>query len=182
MSKNFILPLSILVLLMGGTLSFAQVYTAQDGNATFEAKMPLNSYIGQTDQLKGTIDFKTGKVNFSLPVKSIKTGNEKRDGHMYEMLETKKNPDVVFEGKLIDDFDREEKSKRTVRAKGDFTLAGSIRKITIPLDLEPVSKAIQLNASWSLLITDYGLERPSLMFIKVDDKHDLSVDALLSAQ
>jgi hypothetical protein len=42
-----------------------------------------------------------------------------------------------------------------------------------------VSKGIQLNATWSLLITDYGLERPSLAFIKVNDKHDLSVVAVL---
>ncbi|HEA23670.1 hypothetical protein LCGC14_2103020 [marine sediment metagenome] len=179
MYKNLLLPISILVLLMCGTASFAQVYSAQDGNATFKAKMPLNSYTGESDQLNGTINFETGKVVFTVSVKSIKTGNEKRDGHMYELLETEKNPDVVFEGKLVDDFDLDKKSKRTVKVTGDFTLAGTTRQITVPLDLDPMSKGIQLNASWSLLITDYGLERPSLMFIKVNDKHDLSVDVLL---
>jgi polyisoprenoid-binding protein YceI len=63
---------------------------------------------------------------------------------------------------------------------GDFTLAGVTREITIPIELKLVSEeTIQLKASWSLLITDYNLERPSFTFIKVNDKHDLSVDALL---
>jgi len=180
MSKKLIFSISILLLLMGRTVAFAQVYTAQNGTATFEAKMPLNSYIGETDQLEGSIDFTTGKVDFTVPVKSIKTGNEKRDGHMYELLEAQKNPKVVFKGQLTEDFDLDTTSKHTVKAKGDFTLAGSTRQITLPLDLNPVSKGIQLKASWSLLITDYGLERPSLMFIKVKDQHDLSVDVLLT--
>ena len=54
------------------------------------------------------------------------------------------------------------------------------KPINIPIALKRVSEdTIQLKASWSLLITDYNLERPSLAFIKVNDKHDLSVDALL---
>jgi len=37
----------------------------------------------------------------------------------------------------------------------------------------------ELKASWSLLITNYDLELLSYMFIKVKDKHDFNVDALL---
>ena len=157
-------------------------YATQAGNATFKAKMPLNSYTGESDKLQGTIDFETGKVVFTVPVKSIKTGKDKRDEHMYELLEVQKYPNVVFEGKLADEFDLDKKSEQTVKVKGDFTLAGTTRQITVPLNLDPVSKGIQLNASWSLLITDYGLERPSLMFIKVNDKHELDVNALLKEE
>jgi polyisoprenoid-binding protein YceI len=141
--------------------------------------MPLNSYTGESDRLQGTVNFETGKVAFKVPVKSIKTGKDKRDEHMYELLKVQKYPNVVFEGKLIDDFNFDNKSEQTVKVKGDFTLAGTTRQITIPLDLDPVSKGLQLNASWSLLITDYNLERPSLAFIKVNDKHELSVETLL---
>lgn len=177
--KNLVFFLSISLLAMGSNTSFAQVYATEDGYATFEAKMPLNSYTGESDQLRGTIDFETGKVAFTVPVKSIKTGKDKRDEHMYELLKAEKNPKVVFEGKLIDDFDFDKKAKRTVKVKGDFTLAGTTRQTTIPIDLNPVTKGLKLKASWSLLITDYKLERPSFLFIKVKDKHDLSVEALL---
>ena len=179
LSRNLIVLLSTLLLILSSNVSSAQVYTTKEGIANFKAKMSFNSYTGVSDRLNGTINFATGEVAFRLPVKSIKTGKDKRDEHMYELLKLQKYPDVVFEGKLIDDFDFDKKAKQTVKVKGDFTLAGSTRQITVPLDLDPVSKGIQLNATWSLLITDYGLERPSLAFIKVNDKHDLSVVAVL---
>ena len=179
LSRNLIILLSTLLLLLSSNVSSAQVYTTKEGIANFKAKMSFSSYTGESDRLNGTINFATGEVAFRLPVKSIKTGKDKRDEHMYELLKLQKYPDVVFEGKLIDDFDFDKKAKQTVKVKGDFTLAGSTRQITVPLDLDPVSKGIQLNATWSLLITDYGLERPSLAFIKVNDKHDLSVVAVL---
>ena len=136
--------------------------------------------MGKSDQLQGNINFETGKVNFKVPVKSIKTDKEKRDEHMYELLEAEKNHDVVFDGKLIDDFNFDKKGNQSVRVKGDFTLAGTTREITIPIDLELVSdNTIQLNASWSLFITDYGLERPSIVFLQVNDQHELNLDALL---
>ncbi|MFC4094769.1 YceI family protein [Euzebyella saccharophila] len=182
MYKTLIFYLLILLLFTGIHHSIAQVYGTENGYASFEAKMPLNSYTGESDRLHGTINFETGKVAFTVPVKSIKTGKDKRDEHMYELLKAQKNPKVVFEGKLVGDFDLDKKSKQKVKAKGDFTLAETTRQITVPLELNPVQKGIQLNASWSLLITDYGLERPSFTFIKVNDRHDLKVDALLKEE
>tara|TARA_R110000744_G_scaffold342872_6_gene448059 strand:+ start:36 stop:611 length:576 start_codon:yes stop_codon:yes gene_type:complete len=179
MDKNVMYVL-IILLFSSNVAMNAQNFMVKEGTASFKAKMPLNSYIGKTDDLQGAIDFKDGTFTFSVPVKSLKTGNEKRDGHMYELVKAEKNPNVLFEGKFMDDFNFEEKATQTLNAKGDFTLAGVTREITIPIALKRVSEdTIQLKASWSLLITDYNLERPSLAFIKVNDKHDLSVDALL---
>ncbi|HEA31162.1 MAG TPA: YceI family protein [Leeuwenhoekiella sp.] len=160
-----------------------QVYGTENGKASFKAKMPLNSYTGESEQLKGSIDFKTKEMKFKVPVKSIKTGNQKRDEHMYDLLEAQKNPNVIFEGNLLDDYDFKQNTAQTVKAKGDFTLAGTTRQITILLDLKLGSEGtIQLTASWSLLITDYNLERPSFTFIKINDKHELNVNALLVEQ
>ena len=180
LSKKLIFHLLTVLLFLSSHSSYAQVYTTTEGQANFKAKMPFNSYIGKSDRLNGIINFETGKVTFKVPVKSIKTDIDKRDEHMYELLEAEKNSEVVFDGKLIDDFDFDKKTNQTVRVKGDFTLAGTTRQITIPINLELVSEGtIQLTASWSLLITDYGLERPSIVFIQVDDKHDLSVVTVL---
>ena len=178
--KNLIFQVFILLLFLSSITSNAQVYSTTDGHANFQAKMPLNTYMGKSDQLQGSINFETGKVAFKLPVKSIKTDKDKRDEHMYELLEVEKNPNVLFDGKLMDDFNFDKKGNQTVKVSGDFTLAGSTRQISVPLELVLVSEGtIQLKASWSLLITDYGIERPSIVFIQVNDKHDLSVDATL---
>ncbi len=179
MYKGLIFYLLIALFFTGNHIATAQVYGTENGYASFEAEMPLNSYTGETDRLNGSIDFETGQVAFRVPVKTIKTGKEKRDEHMYELLEAEKNPHVIFEGKLIGDFDLDKRTEQTVKVKGDFTLGGTSRTVTIGIHLKPVEKGLQMKASWSLFITDYNLERPSLLFVKIDDKHDLKVDALL---
>lgn len=164
---------------MGSLTISAQVYTVANGNASFDAETPLSSYQGKSSKLQGSIDFETKKIRFSVPVKSITTDIEKRDGHMYELLEVEKNPNVIFEGILGNGIDFGKKTEQTVEAEGNFTLAGTTNKVTIPIVLTPNEKGLQMTASWSLRITDYNLERPSVMFIKVKDRHDLNVDALL---
>ncbi|MGB5929091.1 MAG: YceI family protein [Cyclobacteriaceae bacterium] len=170
--------LTILTILLSGSTLFSQVYTTQNGKAKFEASMPLNSYTGESDQLKGKINIETRAVEFRVPVKSIKTGIDKRDEHMYELLKGEENPEVTFKGKLQGKFDLQ-MGKQTVKVKGRFTLAGSTRQVTIEGTLKPVENGLHLSASWSLMITDYGLERPSITFVKVDDKHDLNIYVLL---
>lgn len=179
MFKNFLLRTIALVTFMGSLTISAQVYTVANGNASFDAETPVSSYQGKSNKLKGSIDSGTKRIRFTLPVKSITTDNEKRDGHMYELLGAEKNPNVVFEGELVDSIDFSQITEQTVGAEGDFTLAGTTNKVTIPLVLKPDEKGLRMTASWSVLITDYNLERPSFLFIKVKDKHDLSINATL---
>ncbi len=163
----------------GGT---AQRTTSVGGHAQFEASAPLHTYTGKSDQLQGNINFDTDTVAFVLPAKSIKTGIEKRDENMYELLQVKKNPEITFKGKLISNFDPEKSEPQAIKVKGDFTLAGITRTVTIKGSLKNIEEGIQLKAAWSLMITDYNLERPSIAFFKVEDQHDLSSDAVLFKQ
>lgn len=179
MFKNFLLKTIALISFMGSITASAQVYTVADGNAFFDAATPVSAYEGKSNKLQGSIDFATEKISFFVTVESITTNNEKRDGHMYELLEVEKNPNVVFEGKLGNGIDFGKKTEQIVKVEGNFTLAGTTNKISIPISLTPSEKGLQMTASWPLLITDYNLERPSFLFIKVKDKHELNVDALL---
>jgi polyisoprenoid-binding protein YceI len=178
--KKWTFLIFTLLLILSSNNAIAQIYATNGGHANFRAKMPFNSYMGKSDQLQGDINFETGEVAFKLAVTSIKTDKDKRDEHMYELLETKKNPYVLFDGKLIDEFKFDKNTNQSVKVKGNFTLADVTRQIIVPINLKLTPDgAIQLYASWSLLITNYGLERPSIAFIQVNDKHDISLDAVL---
>ncbi len=174
--------LLILFLLVSMNFLPAQTYSTKKGHAQFNAEMPMNSYTGDSDKLVGAINLDTKKVKFILRVQTIKTGIKKRDKDMYKLIDVKENPDITFEGVLIDDFDQKSKEMQQIRVKGEFTLAGVTRTLTIEGTLQNVEKGIQLNASWSLLISDYNLEQPSLAFVEVEDKHDLTINALLKEE
>lgn len=125
MGKNLI---CLLILLLASNIFLnAQEYVFKEGSASFKAKTPLISYEGISNNVKGTIDFKAGTLTFSVPVKFIKTGNEKRDEHMYELVEAEKYPNVVFKGKFVGGFNFKWNGTQSVQAKGDFSLAGTTR-------------------------------------------------------
>ncbi|MCH7525740.1 MAG: YceI family protein, partial [Bacteroidetes bacterium] len=80
--KSILNNMLILVLLFFNTnILYAQKYFVKDGTAFFKAETSVNSYTGTSNQLHGYIDLQTGVIEFMLPVKSINTGNKKRDKH-----------------------------------------------------------------------------------------------------
>tara|TARA_R110000868_G_scaffold116752_3_gene310512 strand:+ start:806 stop:1372 length:567 start_codon:yes stop_codon:yes gene_type:complete len=178
----------IKALIMGCLLFFScnilltQEYVVEGGKAFFKAKMPLNSYTGESNELKGKVNFETGLLEFSVLVKSIKTGIEKRDAHMYELLKANENPNVIFKGKFIENYNPTVKTKQVLQVKGNFTLAETTREVIIDIELTFEGKAIRLTSSWNLMITEYHIERPSKFFFKVDDKHELEVNILLEKE
>lgn len=180
LNKNIVKYVFVLSLvLFSSEMLFAQKYSVKRGSTFFKAKMPLNSYEGKSEQLQGSIDFQTGQLEFKVPVISIKTGVSRRDKDMYELLNEAKNPEVTFKGKLMGDYDFKNNSKQTLKIQGDFTLAGTSREVIIDIDLAREGNGLLLTAAWSLLITDYNLKRPTKVFLKVDDKHELEINALL---
>ena len=98
---------------------------------------------------------------------------------MYKLLNVDENPDVLFKGKFIENYDATVKTKQVLQVKGDFTLAGTTNEMVVDIELVPEGNAIRLTTSWDLLITEYNIERPSKLFFKVDDKHELGVNILL---
>lgn len=140
---------------MGSLTAAAKVDTVVDGNASFDARTPLSGYQGKSSELQGNIDFGSKEIRFTIPVKSIRTDNEKRDGHIYDLLDVEKNPNLIFDGILSSGIDFSKNTEQTIGAEDDFTLAGTTNKVTKPLALTPNEKGLQMAVSWSVLITDY---------------------------
>jgi polyisoprenoid-binding protein YceI len=169
------------ILCMAAITAYAQVYTTDNGYAKFDASTSMSSYSGETNSLAGSINLETRAIEFKVPVDSIKTGNGARDKDMYELLKTDEYPYITFEGVLTTDFDPEGDRQKAV-AKGNFTIRDHSRDITVEGTLEKTGQGLELLASWTLMITDYNIERPSIFFVKVKDVHELSINALLKEE
>ena len=156
-----------------------QTYVVENGTAYFKAKIAVNSYIGTSDKLIGSINFETGELEFSIPASSINTPNKKRNKHMYELIKVEEYTTVSFRGNLIDFYDEALKEKQTLKVRGHFTLAGATKEIELNIDLTPEQNGLRLHADWTLLITDYNLERPTKAFLTVKDEHEMGVNAFL---
>jgi len=168
-------------LLMSSAVN-AQIFTTAKGNAEFTSSVPLHSFTGTSGELNGLIDFEKNLVDFYIDLQTLDTGNGRRDRDMYRTLNVEDHPFAEFTGKLTTDFDRQSETAQYVTVKGNFTVNGVSREITVDGELKPVDNALRLNAKWVINITDYNIEPPGILFYKVDEEMDIQIEVELQKQ
>jgi polyisoprenoid-binding protein YceI len=165
---------------------------------TFMLEGPLEVINGLSNQVKGTVAVKNGKAEgkFSVPVSSLKTGNETRDGHLQNdrWLDAAKNPDILFEFKdLALPAPLENGKPVKVQTMGKFTIHGVTREEPVEVtaiyfkeSAETKNRApgdlLRLRAKFRIPIEAYGIKRTEALILKVGENADVSVDAWGSTQ
>jgi polyisoprenoid-binding protein YceI len=170
---------TILFLCTGITASHAQEYMTDSGTAIFHSEVPLHSFSGTSNFLTGLINLEDGTVDFYLDLTTLDTGIEKRDRDMKETLETEKFPFAEFFGSLSSEFNPDDSSEQSVKVKGDFKIHGVSREVEIEGTLQKKPDGILLKANWVLLLEDYDIIPPKLLFVKVDQEQKIEIEALL---
>lgn len=169
----------MLLIILTTTVVQAQVYKTESGHAEFQSSVPLHSFTGTSDHLVGKINLASGVVDFYLDLTTLDTGNDKRDKDMRETLNTDAYPFAEFYGKLVSPFDTTSRQPQKVTVQGDFTIHNVTRQVTITGTLRKTGEGLQLKADWVLNMTDYDIEPPGILFYRVDEEIDISINALL---
>lgn len=175
--------LSLLFVLFAYTINVnAQVYKTETGKAVFLSKVPLHDFEGSSDHLIGLINLEDKTVDFYLDLETLDTGNGKRDKDMRLTLETKKFPFGEFFGKLVSDFDTSSSEVQPAKVQGVFKIHGKEKDVEIDGTLQMTEDGILLTAAWILNLKDYEIKPPRLLVIKVDEKQEITINALLTPQ
>lgn len=169
----------LIALVWYATSTEAQVLTVGKTTTSVNGKTSMASYTGTSDSLEGTLDLASGEVSFKLLLETIKTGNGTRDKDMYKVLETSDFPYATFEGKLSDGFDFELEQNQKILVQGTFTIHGVSHPLEVTVDLKPTPEGVLFHSFWPINITDYGIKRPSVFFMKVDDEHRIVIEGVL---
>ena len=176
-------PLSLLIaflFLFSNTADLqAQAFMAKDGYVEFKSEVPLHSFKGKSNNLVGKIDLDEKTVDFYVDLATLKTGNEKRDKDMRETLEVSEYPFAEFFGELVTDFDLNSSEPQKATAKGEFTVHGVTNDIAVTGTLHKIDNGLKLTAEWVILLTDYDIEPPGILFYKVDDDQDVAIEIVL---
>lgn len=141
----------------------------------FTSDAPLESIVGTTTRVSGNITVSTGDVagssagDISVPVNTLKTGNEKRDEHLLgaNWFDAGGHPNIVFKLERVSAADGRLWPGRTIRAtiKGTLTIKG-------------IDKAIETTAEvtylkWNPKLKDFGV-KTNLLRVKADFKVTLA--------
>lgn len=164
----------------------------------FVLDAPLEVINGLSNQVTGRVDVKGQKASgrFQVPVKSIKTGNETRDGHLQNdrWLDAAKHPDIVFEFKDVALPAPLANAKPVVlKTKGTFTIHGVTREEPVEVTAtylqetaetknRAAGELLRVRAKFQIPLEAYGIQRTEALLLKVGERAEVTVDAWGSTQ
>ncbi len=120
--------------------------------------------------MRGVLDGQRGK--FIFPLKNLETGIDLRDEHMKEKyLEVEKFPDAVLE--LLN---AENLTGPGSDSSGSFRGRLTLHGVTKEVSGEYEFSGTKLIASFSIKLSDFGIDVPSWMGVTVADIVDLKTD------
>lgn len=157
---------------------------ARDNQVRFESTVAGFSFAGVTDRIDGYVYWSgaellagESQLLFEVELNGLDTGIGKRDRDMRLILATDRWPKAVFKGQIL----RHEPVDSTVTAyrvtaQGRLSLHGVERELEVPGTVVVESDRSRVAAAFSIHLSDYGIEAPSLAaVVKVNQEIDVTV-------
>jgi len=143
----------------------------------------LHKVDGASKEVEGKVALAPdGKVQVMLraPIVSFKSGEASRDANMAEILEAAKYSYVTYKGVGQIDPPSSFPATSEVTLRGELDLHGRKLAQAVPVKVTWASPTeAQVKANFSFSLDAYGIERPSLLFIKIEDDCRIAADLKL---
>jgi hypothetical protein len=150
--------------------------TATSVNISGEAAGPLPESIG-----KGGV----AKLEVSIPVKGLKSGEPRLDRNLYAALTAEKFPQITFRLSHYAVLPSSSSDQsQTVHADGALSIAGTEKPVTLEALVSPSAGAMRVRGRKELLMTDFGVKPPKLFLgaLKVRDRVVVFFDLTLGLE
>ena len=181
MIRFLIICISSLGFMLSEKQATAQIFLDTEGYVEFISTAPLLEFKGTSNNLAGLINFETGEVDFYMDLASLDTGNRRRDRDMRQVyLETDKYPFAEFSGYLEPGFDFDKSGEQPVTVIGNFKMRDISKKMTINGTMEKVNGNIRVKANWQILLEDFNIDRPRVVFYELSDVQTINIDITLT--
>ena len=161
------------------------VDTTRNNVVKFISDAPVEDFEGITDNIDGYVVW-TGndpttesEFYFQVDLNTLDTGIGLRNRHMREnYLETDDYPLAMFKGKVIS-VEQQSDSTFLTTAKGTFTVHGVEQPMTTTGTVTVSRDQYRIQSQFDLDITDYNIEIPQVMFLRINKMMDIRVDFYL---
>jgi len=114
-----------------------------------------------------------------IPVQSFDSGDANRDSHMLETLEAGRHPYVVFKG--VGTLPHPPSGKPAeLRLRGELDFHGVKRPVEVPVTVElGADGTARVRGRLVVSLDAHGVQRPSLLMVKLDDECVVELDLKL---
>lgn len=178
--------------------------TALDGKNVikFVSKAPLETIEGVTSRIEGNLDVDlanpTGSTGqFEVDMATLKTGIDMRDQHLRErFVHTDSFPKATFRLTKITKLQPSalaDGQPASVEAQGDLTIHGVTKPVTATGTVTYMKESddtkarlpgdlIHVDVNFPILLSEFNIERPKMLFLKLSDNVAISVDVFASTK
>ncbi|MDO8519248.1 MAG: YceI family protein [Deltaproteobacteria bacterium] len=172
--KRFLFLAVFILFPLSASLASDFSVVPEKSSVRFTSEAPMETVRGETQKISGTVSVNppsmaAAKASFSVDAGSLKTGNRLRDKNMRNnFLHTAQFPEIVF--RLT--------GMGGTLATGKFTLHGVTKEIKIPVTAlwNDKNNTLQVKSKFSILLSDYGIERPRILLLRLSDTVEVDLD------
>jgi len=169
--KN-IVKIAIVLLMISGSV-FGQKYITKNGKITFFSDAPSEKIEGHNNQVNTAMDISTGDLVFKVLMKSFEFENALMQEHFNDQYaESTKFPRADFKGNMVNlkDVNFTKDGSYKVSVKGDLTMHGVTKNITVNGIVEIKGGKPVVRGSFTINLKDYKIDASS-----VTEKVDVEV-------
>jgi polyisoprenoid-binding protein YceI len=147
------------------------------GTMELEGGFPSDLAVETVPALSGT-----PKVDVKVAARSLKSGKPTMDQVMLTAMNADDHPWITYKLTEMTPSKAERKSGEALKydTKGELTVSGVKKVITMPVAIEPTEKGIKVVGKIKVKMSDHGIKAPApkiaLGLIKTGDEVDLSFE------
>src|SRR5437868_3732852 len=161
-----------------------QLLELRQGTLTYTVVHKLHEVHATTRQVEGRALVQpdgSARVQVRAKVASFDSGNSNRDEHMREATHEAAHPYTEVKGSLSG-IQLPLTAPVEVTLRGTVELNGEKQQIEVPVKLQPAGAGVRATFSFPVSLDALKVERPDLLFVKVDDRVVIAGDLLFEAR
>lgn len=167
---------SFLLVFLAGSYTFSQRYMAEKGMISFFSDAPVEDITATNNNVTSIFTASTGAIAFSVPIGDFEFDKKLMKEHFNDKyMESNRFPRSTFAG-VISGYSMGTAGVQRVRAQGKLTIHGIVKEIDVPGSFEVSNGAVQMKTRFNVLIADYGIKVPQLLFQNISDEIQVTVD------
>jgi len=176
--KNYVISFCFAIL---ASPVSGQQYIFKQGYINFFAKAPIQNIDADNRSPQVFFDMSTGVLRISLEMEAFEFDRPLMKEHFNEKyIHSEKYPRSTFNGKIqgyqgtIGSYD--------VTASGQMQIHGVTRTVSIDGRLVVKENTVTLSSSFPIVIADYNVESPKILFTKLAETVEGTVETILQEQ
>jgi len=130
-----------------------------------------------SNSIQSILNTSTKSVAFIISIRSFQFIEDLMQEHFNEKyMESDKFPNATFSGKINEDLDLSKDGTYNVTSTGKMAMHGQEKEITVPGTFTVKGDDISLESDFQLVVKDFKIEIPQLLFQNIADTVDVKVN------